>query len=638
MVPKLLPCLHKICRDCFIATINEQKKRGDYHESEREIYCSRCEKYIHLPEGNVDDIPTVYEYVREDFDNTICSIDQCFERGFSYCYQCDSVYCSQHTKEHYFQNNTHSLEIFFDGKFCIEHEIKKEYYCCQCNEIICSKCFSEKHSDHIVCNYRHFLSKYYTSDSFNIYKRLSNLSSIVRRAGAVHDNLYFYNKSSVDEQIQQISDKLDGILSKYSTQLTTSNGVDINKISKELAEKFKIQSTVCPSQSTIEAPNKIVVQQKTTVDVTVRLNDIYGKPTMTTDINVTLTPISHVLPGCVDYFEEINHDICDDGQGNGGEATATISNYGNGRITITIKGEKTGDMLLRVYVNKIEIEKSPLTIHKSNCLITSVSTLDDGSYVVTDTENHNMKIFKTDSVYVVGGFGKNSGEFNFPIGVATAFIKGKNVIAVVDSINCNIQLFTAEGKHIKTLGRSGPYLKGCLDSPLAVAISSTNEIIFVADTGHGVIQGFPFVGQPYIVIGKNDIENGITPVSIDVIEEEGNIYIFIVDKTQHRIIRFDTTTKKYITKGLFNFKHRRGHFSFPISVSIDRKRKQIYVVDDGNRIQLFDINLVFISMYRLENYKIKFNHFSNSLDKLIIGFGIDNLIEFKRDSLESYSV
>ncbi|KAL7715406.1 Nhl repeat-containing protein [Entamoeba marina] len=592
MVPKLLPCLHKICRDCFIATINEQKKRGDYHESEREIYCSRCEKYIHLPEGNVDDIPTVYEYVREDFDNTICSIDQCFERG-----------------------------NIFDGKFCIEHEIKKEYYCCQCNEIICSKCFSEKHSDHIVCNYRHFLSKYYTSDSFNIYKRLSNLSSIVRRAGAVHDNLYFYNKSSVDEQIQQISDKLDGILSN---------------------RKFKIQSTVCPSQSTIEAPNKIVVQQKTTVDVTVRLNDIYGKPTMTTDINVTLTPISHVLPGCVDYFEEINHDICDDGQGNGGEATATISNYGNGRITITIKGEKNRGYVITIHLlfvllnhqKKINISYRD----KSNCLITSVSTLDDGSYVVTDTENHNMKIFKTDSVYVVGGFGKNSGEFNFPIGVATAFIKGKNVIAVVDSINCNIQLFTAEGKHIKTLGRSGPYLKGCLDSPLAVAISSTNEIIFVADTGHGVIQGFPFVGQPYIVIGKNDIENGITPVSIDVIEEEGNIYIFIVDKTQHRIIRFDTTTKKYITKGLFNFKDRRGHFSFPISVSIDRKRKQIYVVDDGNRIQLFDINLVFISMYRLENYKIKFNHFSNSLDKLIIGFGIDNLIEFKRNSLESYSV
>ncbi|EKE42736.1 hypothetical protein ENUP19_0121G0011 [Entamoeba nuttalli] len=648
--PKLLPCMHMICRDCLFQVIMAQTSRHDYSDSESEIYCGMCQKYVHIPYCDLDDLPTVFKLIQNKAEQTICCEEECYTKGFSYCYECNVIYCESHIEQHIKANPTHKFEVFNEGKYCLKHHLIKTYYCYTCNEILCPECYMLDHSGDDVGKYLDHLSKFYTHDQFNINKRVYTLSQIVRRATEIYDSFYFSQQPMVDAQLTTSSTQIKQLISQKLNELKKGGKplTNVSKIVNELANEFRIKSPICPSFSTIKTTTNLI-PLKGTIDIDLYFYDVYEKPTLTSDIALTLVPILHILPGSTDYLKEINHDLADEIAENGGEASAFIKEVGKGRIRITIKGESKGDVCLRVYVHKVEIGASPLTFHvievpkkvccsnkdRNVCCISSMCTLQSGAYVISDRNNHNIKIFDGNNIAVAGGFGKNNGQFKLPIGVTSCVVDGKEIIAVTDTLNYNVQLFNSVGNHIKTLGRSGPLLNGCLLKPSAVAISNNKQTVYVADSKYDIVQGFPINGQPKIIVQKKNIGE-FHIVDLDIIETESKTELVILDSLNHRLILFNVDDETYKVKGKYDDCDRRGHFFFPISVAVNHKKNDIYVLDSDNRIQQFNYDLSFIGMFKYPSEPIKKIYYSSSLNKMLLCYGTDYLQEIPLETINFY--
>ncbi|EDR28230.1 nhl repeat-containing protein, putative [Entamoeba dispar SAW760] len=648
--PKLLPCMHMICRDCLFQVIIAQTSRQEYVDKESEIYCGMCQRYVHIPYCNLDDLPTVFKLIQNKAEQTICCEEGCCTKGFSYCYECNVIYCESHLEQHIKTNPTHKFEVFNEGKYCLKHHSIKTYYCCTCNEILCPECYVLDHSGDVVCKYLNYLSKFYTHDRFNISKRVYNLSQTVRRATEIYDSFYFNQQPMTDAQLAISSTQIEQLISQKINELKKGGKLltGVSKMVNELANEFRIQSPICPSFSTIKTTTNLI-PLKGTIDVDLYFYDVYEKLTLTSDIALTLVPISHILPGCTDYLEEINHDLADEISGDGGEASASIKEVGKGRIRITIKGESIGDVCLRVYVHKVEIRTSPLIFHvievpkkvccsnkdRNVCCISSMCTLQSGAYVISDRNNHNIKIFDGNNIAVAGGFGKNNGQFKLPTGVTSCVVDGKEIIAVTDMLNCNVQLFNTVGNHIKTLGRSGPLLNGCLLKPTAVAISNNKQTVYVADSKYNIIQGFPINGQPKIIVQKKNIGE-FQIADLDIIETESKTVLVILDSLNHRLVLFNVDDETYKVKGRYDDCDRRGHFSFPRSLAIDHTKNYIYVLDGQNRIQQFNYELFFMGMYEYPSEPINKIYYSSSLNKMLLCYGTDYLHEISLDTITFY--
>ena len=127
-----------------------------------------------------------------------------------------------------------------------------------------------------------------------------------------------------------------------------------------------------------------------------------------------------------------------------------------------------------------------------------------------------------------GNCGSGKGQFHYPMGMA--FDSAQNVYIGEENSNTHIQVFSAEGEHLRWLGDTK------LDWPFDVSIDS-NDTVYVCDTDN------------------------------------------------HRICIFDsngTLLHSFGTKG-----DLPGQFNQPYGITVD-KNGQVYVSDYGNgRVQIF---------------------------------------------------
>ena len=73
-IPKVLPCLHILCRDCITSIIHSQQIKFKNND-ENSIYCPLCKCFIPLPPNYMSVLPTPYKlgykflgwYVSSDF-------------------------------------------------------------------------------------------------------------------------------------------------------------------------------------------------------------------------------------------------------------------------------------------------------------------------------------------------------------------------------------------------------------------------------------------------------------------------------------------------------------------------------------------------------------------------------------------
>jgi sugar lactone lactonase YvrE len=112
-----------------------------------------------------------------------------------------------------------------------------------------------------------------------------------------------------------------------------------------------------------------------------------------------------------------------------------------------------------------------------------------GNLYVADSGNNRVQIFNNSGNYVnqFGGFGSGNGQFNFPWGVA---LDSSGNIYVTDYYNNRLQEFTGAGVFLTAYGSYGnttPAPNGKFFLPAGVAVDSTGNV-YIADSQNSRIE------------------------------------------------------------------------------------------------------------------------------------------------------
>ena len=192
---------------------------------------------------------------------------------------------------------------------------------------------------------------------------------------------------------------------------------------------------------------------------------------------------------------------------------------------------------------------------------------------VSDSGNHRVQVFSSDGTYLrsFGEEGNRQGQFQTPSGIA--FGTNDNII-VGESGNQFIQIFNGEGKYLSHFCSNSSSTK----SP-GLSLDSDGNII-VPDCQNKLIKIFSPGGQLLRTIGGGRLTFPIHCI------QNNNIF-FVSDRGDHGIKMFDKEgkfLKKFGSKGVGN-----KQFNDPCCLSVD-KVGHLMVCDKLNhRIQLLDI-------------------------------------------------
>ena len=196
---------------------------------------------------------------------------------------------------------------------------------------------------------------------------------------------------------------------------------------------------------------------------------------------------------------------------------------------------------------------------------------------VSDSGNHRVQVFSSNGTYLrsFGAVGDKQGEFHMPSGIA--FDANENIV-VGNSGNQFIQIFTREGKYLSHFfGHSGPDL--CPPEPSGLSVDSDGNII-VPDYQKKLVKIFSPGGQLLHTIGSGHLTFPIHCI------QNNNIFL-VSDRGEHGIKMFDRKgkfLKKVGSKGVGN-----KQFNDPCCLSVD-KAGQLMICDELNqRVQLLDI-------------------------------------------------
>lgn len=211
------------------------------------------------------------------------------------------------------------------------------------------------------------------------------------------------------------------------------------------------------------------------------------------------------------------------------------------------------------------------------------------SVVLTDTNNHRLRAFTADGMFIEkwGEPGSGRSQFRYPQGVA---VNSRLEMVVADAGNHRIQITQGPppdmmhlpGLYIREFGHEGSG-DGELRNPLAVAVGAGDEI-YVADTDNHRIQKFDREGRFLARWGTHghgpgefDLPSGIA------VDPKG--FVYVVDTDNHRVQKFDTAGAFLAEWG--GSGSREGQFYRPKGIAVDGQGN-VWVADCNNhRVQKF---------------------------------------------------
>jgi tripartite motif-containing protein 71 len=161
-----------------------------------------------------------------------------------------------------------------------------------------------------------------------------------------------------------------------------------------------------------------------------------------------------------------------------------------------------------------------------------------GNVYVTDSTAENVQKFSSNGTFVhlIGGQGREQGQFYMPTGVATDPNTGD--VYVAEYSEGRIQKFTPDGEFISEWGKTDGYsaADGLLSNPMGIATDSDGNVL-VADTGNNRIQKFSSNGtfiKKWDILGPN--QTSITNPSAVSVDPDGKI--LVIDGGNQRLQKF----------------------------------------------------------------------------------------------------
>ncbi|XP_068679337.1 E3 ubiquitin-protein ligase TRIM71-like [Montipora foliosa] len=214
-----------------------------------------------------------------------------------------------------------------------------------------------------------------------------------------------------------------------------------------------------------------------------------------------------------------------------------------------------------------------------------VAVNDKDEIAVSETGNHRVHIFTSNGTHLrsFGKKGNQQGEFDWPAGIAFR----DNKIIVANANNHRIQLFSDEGHYFNQFGGKGSR-DHQLQFPLGLSIDSDGNIM-VADKLNKLIKIFSLDGRFLRSIGTE----GSFSFPIHCIQH--NNYLIVSDRSDHCIKVFNREGEfiyKFGNKGKGD-----GEFDTPCCLSVD-KAGHLLVCDSANhRVQVFKLSGEFVTKF-----------------------------------------
>ena len=689
--PKILPCLHSFCLHC----LNEILRTSGRHDI---FPCPECRKEVQVPSsGKLKDLPTNFR-INSLLD--VLAIKECHTAGVkcancdkssrhsSYCFQCCAFWCDECIIAHNLikANKEHrvlALKDFEDQDiedvlkrpaFCQQKHHEKEelkFFCKNCDVAICNLCVATIHDGHAKIVLEEAASErkiqvksVIETQKKNIEHKKNEITDLERqcnrievRGNAVKRDIHKF----AEDMIAIIETKKKEMLNKADKLIKESLGC-VRTQQREVQRQVKLLETAVEKAESLlkRCTNAEITQLDKSLNTVLpeEVSDV-GKQAAADPEGLrqfrfkeNKTLLDSLNSDGIGTFQTFVTNTCAhqstaEGEGISEASVGLESNFllttrnaegeqcYNERdcVTVEIKNQRyhdcatevqlkdekdgsykvryflkdTGKCQVSVKVNEEHIRGSPfplkpkprqfrhvLSFGKRGSSIGmlycpyGVAVNERDEIAVTDSNNHRVQVFSSDGTYLrsFGREGDKQGEFNWAAGIA--FDKNKRSI-VVDSNNHRVQLYNEQGEYLSQFSGEGN-LDHQLRDPFGLSVDRNGNII-VADKGNKVIKTFSPSGQFLYTLGEGEGEGFTSP--LHCIQHDK--YLIVSDAGDHCIKVFDINGNflyKFGNKG-----NRDGEFNSPRFLSVN-KAEHVMVCDKNNhRVQVFELSGKFVTKF-----------------------------------------
>ena len=222
-----------------------------------------------------------------------------------------------------------------------------------------------------------------------------------------------------------------------------------------------------------------------------------------------------------------------------------------------------------------------------------VAVNEGNEIAVTETGNHRIQVFSSNGTHLrsFGKKGDQQGEFDWPAGIV---FLNDSIIIVADCKNHRVQLFSGQGEYLGQFGVEGS-LDHQLKNPHGLSIDSDGNII-VVDRGNKLVKVFSHDGQVFCHIGTKGSLIG----PFHCIQHDN--FLIVSDRGDHCVKVFNREGKflyKFGEKG-----DGDGEFNDPSGLSVN-KAGNLMVCDTSNhRIQVFELNGKLVTKFGTKGSKM----------------------------------
>ena len=685
--PKILPCFHTFCLHC----LNELQRTSGKHG---EITCPECRRKFQVPgSGYPKDLPANF---RMNSLLDVMAIQKCNVSGVKcgncektsaesfYCFQCCAFWCEDCSAAHNLikANKTHRVLAIRDFQdkdienvlkravYCQKKHHEKEelkFFCKQCEVSICNTCVVTFHEGHDkvllqdAANEKKLsLESAIESQKEKLLQMRNLISGLQNEYIKIQGQVTHIRKSSqsfVDNLIKVVEEKKMEILKKVEDKANESferlavqqsqveNEIQLIETSIDKTETFLKRSSdaeimqfktvqeeavgdgLRQVEDKLEDPgNFVFIANKKLIDQVssdgvgsfflskTKSNNSGAVGKGITDVTVglkaqfVLTTQSAENKRCYEQFTSVSMEMRND-QGHDCATGVQVQDNKDGSYNISYFAKEAGACRTSVMINGEHVSGSPFTVQvkprqyepvlsfgrkglswssrKFDCPW-GVAVNERNEIAVTDCSNNRVQIFSCNGKFIrsFGKKGVKKEEFKDPSGIA--YLNNGNIV-VADTSNDRLQIFTERGEYLAQIG-SEEIPDHQFNSPMGLSVDNDGNII-VADSNNKLIKIFTPSGQ--------------------FLRKFGGEYLLVdpfhcIQKDQYFIVsdNGDHCIKVFNTEGDFLYKFGNigkgdGEFVEPYCLSVD-KAEHLMVCDYANDIvQVLDLSGKFITKIRV---------------------------------------
>ena len=636
--PKILPCFHTFCLHC----LNELQRTSGKHG---EITCPECRRKFQVPgSGYPKDLPANF---RMNSLLDVMAIQKCNVSGVKcgncektsaesfYCFQCCAFWCEDCSAAHNLikANKTHRVLAIRDFQdkdienvlkravYCQKKHHEKEelkFFCKQCEVSICNTCVVTFHEGHDkvllqdAANEKKLsLESAIESQKEKVLQMRNLISGLQNEYIKIQGQVTHIRKSSqsfVDNLIKVVEEKKIEILKKVENKANESferlavqqsqveNEIQLIETSIDKTETFLKRSSnaeimqfntvqeeavgdgLRQVEDKLEDPgNFVFIANKKLIDQVssdgvgsfflskTKSNNSGAVGKGITDVTVglkaqfVLTTRSAENKRCYEQFTSVSMEMRND-QGYDCATGVQVQDNKDGSYNISYFAKEAGACRTSVMINGEHVSGSPFTVQVK------------------------PRQYKPVLSFGRKGSSWSSGKFDCPWGVA---VNERNEIAVTDCSNNRVQIFSCNGKFIRSFGKKG-VKKGEFKCPRGIAYLNNGNIV-VADTFNYRLQIFTERGEYLAQIGseENPDHQFNSPMGLSV-DNDGNI---IVADSDNKLIKIFTTSGQFLRKF--------GGEDLLVEPCHCIQRDQYFIVSDAgdDRIKVFNTDGDFLDKF-----------------------------------------